>query len=133
MLDPRISYEGLRIDYGSNLTLSSHLEESKDNLLDYFNDNYANLNCLTPPSLPPFTSVEALPMDGSPQKSFTARYHRKEKCYTNELEEYFKLPVEDFEACNPICWWVGQHSQFPCLFRLARDILCIPGKYFWQI
>ena len=45
----------------------------------------------------------------------------------NELEEYFKLLPEDFEKCDPIKWWVGRRAQFPNLFRLAHDILCIPG------
>ena len=45
----------------------------------------------------------------------------------NELEEYFNLPPEDFETCNPIHWWMGRHAQFPNLFWFAQDILCIPG------
>jgi hypothetical protein len=48
----------------------------------------------------------------------------------NELKEYFKLPAEDFDACNPIHWWVGWQAQFPNLFCLACDILCIPGESF---
>ena len=126
MLDPRISYEGLKEEYGDDPTLSNHLDESKMNLFSYFEENYATPHSATPSSPPP-TVVQALPMDGSPQKSFTARYHRKEKYSTNELEEYFKLPAEDFDTCNPIQWWVGRRSQFPRLFRLACDILCIPG------
>jgi hypothetical protein len=124
VLDPRISYERLKIDCGNDLTLSSHLEDSKTNLFKYFDENYAMLLSLTPP--PPSTPVQ-VPIDGSPQKSFTARYRRKEKYSTNELEEYFKLPAEDFDNCDPIRWWVGRRSQFPRLFQLARDILCIPG------
>ena len=107
MLDPRISYEGLKVDYGDDLTLTSHLEESKTTLFNYFDENYATLPCLTPSSPPPMP-VQALPMDGLPQKSFMARYHRRENHPTNELEEYFKLPAEDFDTCNPIQWWVGQ-------------------------
>jgi hypothetical protein len=126
VLDPRISYEGLKIDYGDDLTLFDHLEESKANLFQYFDENYATRRSRTPSSPPP-TPVQAPLADGSPQKSFTARYHRKEKFSTNELEEYFKLPAEDFDTCNPIQWWVGRRSQFPRLFQLARDILCIPG------
>ena len=126
MLDPRISYEGLKEEYGDDPTLSNHLDESKMNLFSYFEENYATPHSATPSSPPP-TVVQALPMDGSPQKSFTARYRRKEKYSTNELEEYFKLPAEDFDTCNPIQWWVGRRSQFPRLFRLACDILCIPG------
>ena len=126
MLDPRISYEGLKEEYSDDPTLSNHLDESKMNLFSYFEENYTTPHSATPSSPPP-TVVQALPMDGSPQKSFTARYRQKEKYSTNELEEYFKLPAEDFDTCNPIQWWVGRRSQFPCLFRLACDILCIPG------
>ena len=128
MLDPCISYEGLKIDYGDDMILSDHLEDSKTNLFKYFDKHYA---MHTPtPSTPPSTPVQAQPVNGSPQKSFTARYRRKEKYSTNELEEYFKLPAEDFDSCNPIQWWVGRRGQFPHLFQLARDILCIPGEYF---
>ena len=68
MLDPRISYEGLKQDYGDDLMLSNHLEDSKTQLFSYFDEHYP-----TPtPSLPTSAPVQALPMDGSPQKSFTA-------------------------------------------------------------
>jgi hypothetical protein len=128
VLDPRISYEGLKVDYSDDLTLSDHLEDSKRNLFNYFDEHYMTLPSPTTPSLPPSAPVQALPTDGSPRKSFTARYRRKEKHNTNELEEYFKLPAEDFDTCNPIQWWVGRRSQFPRLYQLARDILCIPGS-----
>ena len=71
-------------------------------------------------------------IEGLPQKSFTAQYRRKEKASVNELEEYFKQMREDFDSCNPIQWWVGWRGQFPWLFQLARDILCIPGELFAQ-
>jgi hAT family C-terminal dimerisation region len=125
VLDPHISYEGLKLDYSDDTTLSDHLKDSKTNLFEYLDENYA-MHSPTP-STQPSTPIQALPMDGSPQKSFTARYRRKEKYSTNELEEYFKLPAEDFESCNPIQWWVSRRSQFPRLFQLAHDILCIPG------
>jgi hAT family C-terminal dimerisation region len=127
VLDPRISYEGMKVDYTDDPMLSDHLEESKLNLFDYFNANYANT--IPAPSSSPSTHVQPAPMvAGSPQKSFTARYRRKEKTSINELEEYFKLPTEDFDACNPIHWWIGRRAQFPNLFCMARDILCIPGE-----
>ena len=128
MLDPRVSYEGLKIDYGNDIILFNHLEDSKRSLFEYFDKNYPmhSPTPLTPPSIP----VQALPADGSPQKSFMAWYRRKEKYSTNKLEEYFKLSAEDFKTCNPIQWWVGQRAQFPHLFQLARDILCISGEYF---
>jgi hypothetical protein len=108
VLDPRISYKGLKADYMDDPILSDHLEQSRSNLVNYFNENYAN-TIPAPSSLPPTSaSVRSAPTPGSPQKSFTARYRRKEKTSFNELEEYFKLPVEDFDMCNPIHWWTGR-------------------------
>jgi hAT family C-terminal dimerisation region len=127
VLDPWISYEGMKIDFTDDSMLSEHLERSKSNLFIYFHDHYAPIS--TPPSIASL-SAQTLPIMGSPQHSFTARYRRKEKASINELEEYFKLPAEDFDTCNPIQWWMGRRAQFPNLFRLARDILCIPGELF---
>ena len=106
MLDPCISYEGLKVNYGNDVMLSNHLEDSKTNLFDYFNEHYATLHSPTLP-LPLPTAIQSIPMDGSPQKSFMARYCQKEKYSKNELKEYFKLPAEDFNTCDPIQWWVG--------------------------
>ncbi|KAF8237951.1 hypothetical protein L208DRAFT_1245147, partial [Tricholoma matsutake] len=74
------------------------------------------------------------PIVGSPQKSFMAQYCRKEEPSVNELKEYFKLPAEDFDACNQFMGgWVDElrscpYAWFPNLFHLACDILCIPGS-----
>ena len=129
----------MRSDYADDPALSDHLEESRSNLFDYFNENYANADS-TDTSAPlsiPSTPVQPAPTaPGSPQKSFMARYRRKDRTSINELEEYFKLPPENFDACEPIRWWFGRRGQFPNLFCMARDILCIPGKYsvsyWWQ-
>jgi hypothetical protein len=58
-----------------------------------------------------------------------ARY-KKERVYVNELEEYFKVPREDFDSCDPIKWWVSRRAQFPNAYRLACDVLSIPGEFF---
>jgi hypothetical protein len=106
VLDPQISYKALKTDYVDDLMLSDHLEQSKANLFNYFDKHYANAN--TPMSPAPSTPVPTTPpLEGLPQKSFTAQYCRKEKSSHNELEEYFKLPAEDFNTCNPIHWWGG--------------------------
>jgi hypothetical protein len=117
----------LKSDYAEDPILANHLEQSKSNLFAYFNEHYASKAISTPSSVAT-PSVQTRPVLGSPQKSFTARYRQKEKTTINELEEYFKIPAEDFDTCNPIQWWMGRRAQFPNLFCLARDILCIPGK-----
>ena len=42
VLDPRISYKGIKADYADDSILSDHLEQSRSNLIDYFNTNYSN-------------------------------------------------------------------------------------------
>jgi hypothetical protein len=72
--------------------------------------------------------------DESPSKvNFTSRYKKKDTLLRDELEEYFKLPHEDFETCKPLEWWVGQRAQFPNLYCLARDIFSIPGTVFFAL
>jgi hypothetical protein len=45
-----------------------------------------------------------------------------------ELDQYFSLPVEPYrDGPDPVQWWNSRRSQFPCLSRMARDILSIPG------
>ena len=69
-------------------------------------------------------------MNGSPQKvDFTSRYRNLPQAFTDEVQEYFKLPRENFDTCDPLQWWAGRRSQFPNLSRFARDILSIPGKF----
>jgi hypothetical protein len=101
VLDPWISYDSMKTDYANDPILVDHLEQSKLNLVAYFNEHYANKVISTPSSVP---SVQSPPVVGSPQKSFTAQYCRKEK---TSIEEYFKLSAEDFDTCNPIQWWMG--------------------------
>jgi len=47
--------------------------------------------------------------------------------YGDELEEYFKLCLEDFDKCHPLEWWHACKGQFPHLYHLACNILLIPG------
>jgi hypothetical protein len=132
VLDPRISYKGMKLDYESDSLLAEYLESSKKDLHTFYETHYANqhsapsltidLATETPVSRPTGTPLR------SPQKNFTSRFHRKTKVAVDEIEEYFKLPAEDFETCNPVHWWMGRHAQFPNLFWLAHDLLCIPGK-----
>jgi len=96
----------MKADSDDDSTLSDHLEQSRLNLFTYFNRNYVKVDDRSSSSAPPL-SVPTPPIVGSPQKSFTAQYRRKEKSSINELEEYFILPAEDFDTCDPIHWWMG--------------------------
>jgi hypothetical protein len=113
-------------DCGDNPTLQCHLEGAKDQLQQYYQDNYLTLQAtLAVPQLAAAAEI----VSGSPQKvNFTAQYKKQPTNLKDELEEYYRLPSEDFNACDPIQWWAGCHSQFPNLSHLACDILAIPGK-----
>jgi len=72
VLDPWISYEGMKVDYADNPILSDHLEESKSDLFNYFNADYTNTNPM-PPSPLPSTHIQSIPIaTGLSQKFFTA-------------------------------------------------------------
>jgi hypothetical protein len=127
VLDPRISYQGLLADCGDDVSLKSHLELSKEQLAAQFQEQYI---C---PSLPVTTpqSSTPVPSSASPQKvNFTAWYKQRARLDIDKLEEFFKLPPEDFDNCDLVQWWAGRRTQFPNLSPFARDILSIPGKSF---
>jgi hAT family C-terminal dimerisation region len=69
------------------------------------------------------------PPSGSPQKvNFTARYKQRSRTDVDELEEFWKLPQEDFENCDPVQWWASRRAQFGSLSKFACDIFTIPGE-----
>jgi hAT family C-terminal dimerisation region len=123
----------MKFDYKDDEMLSEYLESSKQNLYEYYETHYAGKHSArsqgTNPVTMPAISHNTLAPPHSPQKDFTSRFQRKEKVAINELDEFFKLPQEHFGTCNPIHWWIGRRAQFPNLFWLARDILCIPGSH----
>jgi hypothetical protein len=112
-------------DCANDLTMQHHVDHAKDQLRQYYQDNYA-AQVPAPISQPHVATTSS----DSPQKvNFTARYKKRPSVMNDELEEFYRLPQEDFDTCDPIRWWAGRRSQFPNLSRLARDILAIPGKF----
>jgi hypothetical protein len=117
-------------DYADDPDLLEYLESAKSSLQTYYAMRYANS---TPQTLDDPTDAADIILraaDGSPSKvNFTSRYRKKGRVLRDELEEYFKLPCEDFDGCKPVQWWVGRRAQFPSLYCLARDLLTIPGMF----
>jgi hypothetical protein len=124
-LDPHISYNGLKDEFADDSELLFFLEFSKEELHSYYKKHYAD--CTSFESIPPSHTPAII--NGSPQKNFTARF-QKNRAIIDELLEFWKLPQEDFDACQPIQWWFGRRSMFPHLYRLACDILSIPGEHY---
>ena len=127
VLDPRISYSGLLADCGDNLSIKSHLELVKGQLVQHYCEQYL---CDAPPPTQQWPVFVPSTSSTSPQKvNFTAQYRQRPRATVNELEEFFSLPQEDFETCDPLQWWAGHRSQFPNLSHFSRDILSIPGMF----
>jgi len=133
VLDPHISYEEMKLDYAGDESLAEYLESSKTNLCNYYKTHYAGKHSapsqMTDPVPGPSVNPSAPPC--SPQKNFTSHFQWKAKAAINKLDEFFNLPQEDFDTRNPIHWRMDHRAQFPNLFWLAHDILCIPSAILW--
>jgi hypothetical protein len=130
VLDPWISYEGVCADYAGDSDLLGYLESSKSMLHTHYINHYSH----RANSLSQSTNTTQSASDEPPSNvNFTSRYKKKDAQSRDELEEYFKLQCEDFDLCNPLEWWVGRQAQFPNLYCLARDILSIPGMFFFWL
>ena len=74
------------------------------------------------------SQLSAALSDTSPQKvNFTSHYKQCALPTQNEVEEFFKLPQENFETCDLLKWWAGCAVQFPDLSKYARDLFGTPG------
>ena len=105
--------------------MQRHVEHVKDQLHQFYLDNYAKM-----PTPPPAIQPIVTETSGSPQKvNFTAQYKKHPSTVKDGLEEFYKLLQEDFDTCDPIQWWSGRCSQFPNLSRLAWEILAMPGEF----
>ena len=95
----------------------------------YYKDNYHNSGTSgsqhSAPS-PPASQValSTLP-NSSPQKSFTLCF-KHARILTDELAEFWNLPQEDFDTCNPLNWWL---SMLVRLYKNSAEILHFRGNY----
>ncbi|KAF5319077.1 hypothetical protein D9758_018663 [Tetrapyrgos nigripes] len=131
LLDPRISYEALVKDYRREPDLLDDIRTAKNNLATHFEENYASLESDNPTNE---NNTPPVIIDGSPQKiNFLERYSSYSAAQTlpkDELDEYFRFTSHPSKmTVDPLEWWHARHDQFPNLYRLACDVLCIPGKF----
>ena len=113
-------YEGLKLDFANDPGLLADLERSKELLEEFYDNNYAT----SPVHSENFD--DSYPIDPH-ILDFTSHYSSIDAEVVNELEEYFKTKHKDFKKCNPLRWQRSQCKDWPNLYHLACDILCIPG------
>jgi hypothetical protein len=122
VFDPRITYEGLKLNFINEPILLADLDKSKSLLHEYYNKYYAA-------SPAPSKDTNNVRSKSSSTLDFTARYESIVPDTINELEEYLKIKHKHFKRCNPLRWWRSQRKDWPNLYHLACDILCIPGSW----
>lgn len=135
VLDPRISYSGLKDDASRDGADGwehlKHIDESKESLQNHFRKHYSSRKSIS--RTPSSVSQLSADTNGSPQRfNFTSRYlsSQAESSEDDEFDEYFNMKrSKDWEGSKPIIWWAAHAAQFPNLSRLARDILSIPGMF----
>ena len=49
----------------------------------------------------------------------------KKAALADELTQYLAVPTK--VASDPLLWWIERQAVYPCLSRMARNYLCIPG------
>lgn len=130
VLDPRISYEGLKGDFAHDKDLLDHLKSAKSALQGHFDTHYAGRTVAPIVHQPIASSTNPF---ASPQKNFFARYEVQTRDVVDELRDYYSLSREDFATCDPVQWWFARKAHFPNLFCLARDLMTIPGEPFYFI
>src|SRR5882724_9349711 len=118
VLDPHIYYQALKAEYDDDIELSIYLDTLKSDLQDYFNTYYAS-SPITQPSHAVLSEVPVTDTSssgschvhgshrahGSPQKNFVSHFQHHQHVVIDELEQFWALPQDDFDTCNPIHWW----------------------------
>ena len=120
-LDSRLPYS---LTEASRLALHSHFNAK------YSLQTSSGLTHLsaTPSSSMLLVTSGSISNSGSLTKNYTVRFQQK-RTAIDELSEFWNLPQEDFQSCDPVHLWYGHCAQFPKLYHLARNILSMPGIY----
>jgi hypothetical protein len=119
-------------DYSMDDELTAGLQASKSALEEHYNQFYANRytskGYTSKSASAPFYLSTVTDNEPKPH-NFIARYERRSQTTRNEFEAFLALSAQHFSSCNPIQWWYSHRDEFPNLYRLAKDILAIPGKF----
>jgi hypothetical protein len=92
VLDPCISYEGIRDDYSETPDLLQYLEKSMTDLHEHFTLKYASARSMGMQRAFTERPHSSSSTGDLSMVSFTSRYKRKDNSDHDKLAEYFKLP-----------------------------------------
>jgi hypothetical protein len=130
VLDPRIGYTTLEAVFKDQSDLLLDLKSAKKSLETEFNKNYTAPNVAT--ASPANRTTAAT--DDSPKKGFFSRFRGSQASSNpqDELKRYFQMTAVPlpFDTTDLLGWWYTNRAAFPNLYKMARDIHCIPGMSF---
>ena len=114
VLDPEITYGGLKLDFAKDPELLADLERSKELLEKHYDKNYVV-------SLPCFKATDDSYTIYSLISDFTSQYSSINPEVVNKLEEYFKIKHKNFKKCDPLT--VGQKTvpMFGCFSMIEVE------------
>jgi hypothetical protein len=121
----------VRLRLSHDTTLLQSLKDAKDELYTEYTTHYAQ--SLSPASSDDTVASTTTTPTSPPKFDFLGRYKWSNVSTTSqlkcELDKYFEMTAEpeDMKTCDFLKWWKNQESTFPNLYKLARDIHCIPG------
>ena len=98
VFDPRITYEGLKLDFINKPVLLADLDKSKLLLHEYYNKYYAA-------SPAPSKDTNNICSKSFSTSDFIACYESIVPDTIDKLEEYLKIKRKHFKKCNPLRWW----------------------------
>ncbi|KIM78646.1 hypothetical protein PILCRDRAFT_55234, partial [Piloderma croceum F 1598] len=110
---------------GAPVKLKTSLMKAHRKLSDYYTKLDESPYYIWSSLLDPRISYQGLLADCGDDISLKSHLELAKECLTahiNELEEFWKLPQEDFENCDPVQWWAGRRAQFPSLSRQCNPI-----------
>ena len=137
VLDPCIMYEGLRRDCALDGMLLTDLNNARDQLKTFYNKNYANRTRRPPvwaSQLNSSFSSASGSAPHSPEKvNLTSCYQREDRVIVNELDEFYKLPREDFDSWNPWNGGLGDAHNFLTSIALCATFSRFRVRLSWLI
>ena len=99
VLDPQITYNGLKTNFANDLTLFDNLQKSKQALHESYNMYYA-LRMQPLEGTSTATASQASSSFG--QIDFTACYDLMETEVIDKLDAFYEVKHQKFKSCNPL-------------------------------
>ena len=124
VLDPRLNIKKLRCQYASNADLKAYLEVQIEALRTFFDENYPESSPVHAQTAAQTTST----LTSGYEDLAAFMFGPADAVESDELNRYFEC-IAAAPAVNPVEWWYARKAEFPRLYRLARDIMTIPGEW----